>query len=179
MFQLRGNDGRAYRPGRDIAFLFPDIARKAAYRLASLGCSHPAVKDYAEHTGMTPEMLSQATAALARFVNMTTNTDLTSGKSGDFFAAWVNAGLDKVPGPAIFTLMFELGFGVLATYFHCAREVTHAGQQAPQADAVSELLTRASHAASHDLPSARARAAEEARRAAAVSLGFDPETGRS
>lgn len=155
MFHVRGNDGRAYRPGRDIAYMFHHIASHACHRLAQHSW-HDVIKDYAEYSGLTQESLVSAAVALRRFYELACNVGVT-----DLSTAWVNSGLSDLPKPALLALFFELGAGWTGAWFNAAREITPAGQSAPGTDALGEVIDRAASAARETLPSRQARQAAE------------------
>lgn len=155
MFQIRGSDGRAYRPGRDIGYVYPDIARYAMYRLCKASW-HDVIKDYAEYTGLTEQALAEGAAALGRFIDVTANTGVQ-----DVATAWVNAGLDRLPKPVLLAVMFELGVGLTATWFKAAKEVTRAGHRLPGGAAYGAVSGMFAAMTGADLPSKRAALADE------------------
>ena len=156
MFQIRGKgDGRAYRPGRDIYYLFEPIASRACHRLAR-DTWHDVIRDYAAYSGLSESDLVPGATALKLFYELSSKVGVT-----DFATAWVDSGMASLPKPTLMALMFELGVGLCATWFNCSREVTIAGQSAHGQDKVGELADRMASAVGKDLPHERARAAGE------------------
>ena len=155
MFQIRGSDGKAYRPGRDISYLFPDIAQAAAFRLCK-DSWHEVTRDYAQFSGLKEADLAKGTAALAQFCNMVCNIGYK-----DIGTAWMNSGLGSLPKPVLMAIMFELGVGFTAAWYNAVRETTQAGQAAPGAYKMGDLAEKIKHTMDIDLPSARSKAEYE------------------
>lgn len=148
--QIRGSDGRAYRPGRDISYVFQKISRHASYRLARDSWNE-VIRDYASFSGLTEQALIPAGEALAKFYAL-----VTSGNIDNMAQAMFNSGLTDLPKPVLMAVFFELGAGVMSEFFNAAREVTQLGKSAPGADSMADAALKAAWAVKTDLPSARA-----------------------
>jgi hypothetical protein len=164
MLQIRGSDNRVYRPGRDLAFLFDPICRKAAYRLAATSW-HSVIKDYAAFSGLTETALVDGAVCLAKFQKLCGNSDVPN-----FAAAFTNSGLAGLPHPVLLAVMFEVGLGTCAAFFNCVREAIKLGQASPGAGAVEDMAQRAAFAIKKGLPSEHRAATDEMNR---VNVSYD------
>lgn len=142
MLQLRhpGGSRDAYNFRRDITNLFRDLARGASYRLAKTGW-HPAVREWAERSGLSEADLGAAAAALARFINLTNSPGVSTLPD-----VWENSGLARVKNPALMALLFEVGAGTVAAYFHAVRDAQPTGFVPEDAPRVAALADQVGHA---------------------------------
>ena len=126
MLQIRpNNDGRAYRPGRDIAYLYQYMASNAMWRLGQ-DCWHKVIKNFAAYSGLNEADLVKGGIAFAKFVDMTNNPDIRH--IGD---AWDNSGMSALPDAVLMAIMFELGCAATKAYREVSREVSRLGEAAP------------------------------------------------
>jgi hypothetical protein len=155
MLQLRhpGGNRDAYNFRRDITVLFRELARGAAYRLAQTGW-HPVVREWAERAGLTEQDLGQAAVAMARFINLANNPATATLQD-----AWENSGLTRVKNPALMALLFEIGAGATASYFHAVRDAQPAGfvpHDMPKIGALADEVESALRAGSDRVRARRA-----------------------
>lgn len=147
---LINGHGRKYNFENDIVGLFFDIIAHSRPSLIRNNWM-PAIRGYAEHCGVTETQIAQAMQALVRFCELTTR------EGHDFRTTWVNAGLDKVEGPALLVLFTQIGFSTTAAFHDKARRVVEAAQKIPDLSAIAETIGRAVHSVSGPTASANAR----------------------
>ena len=141
MFQIRpgGTNNRAYRPGRDIAYLYQYMASTAMWRLGK-DCWHQVIRDYAAHSGLNEQDLVKGGVAFAKFINLVNNPDIRS--IGD---AWDNSGMSALPDPVLMAIMFELGCAATKAFRETSREVSALGTSAPGAEHMVEVTEMVNH----------------------------------
>lgn len=153
MMQLRhrGGSHEAYNFRRDIVNLFPDIARFAAYRLHESGW-HPVIQQWAAQSGLTEADLTEGAVALKKFVG----SPNAAGVS-DIRDAWENSGMARLKAPTLMALLFEIGSGTVAAFFHSARAAQPVGFVPTNAPLVEALVDEMKSAVRAPTKAARAR----------------------
>lgn len=156
MLQLRhGNSGKVYRTDRDLIQLYPNVVLHAVQRLTQ-DRWHKAVREFAEHEGLTEAHLVQAGQCLVRFIELTPHP--ACREVGD---AWVNSGLAALPSAALMALMFQVGAGFTSSFFNSVREAVREATTAPGLDAVAGVVDLMGHTVSGPSKAAQHRRAAD------------------
>lgn len=117
MLQMRPRGGGdPYAPDRDIANVFPSIARQAAYYLDGTNWE-PWLKDYLTATGTSIQDLGMAVEPFARFIGLTTDPDIPDVVTCLEMSGWFEA-----PAPARLAYMVVLAQLMTGFYFSAVRD---------------------------------------------------------